>query len=164
MTAPVLAVGIGSWGSSDDAAGLLLAQAISRRSLPEIDVVVSPGPPVELLDGSARELVLLLDAVRLGASPGTVHLFRAAPAGPPGEAASHRWRAAQWLGLRRALGCPDCPVAILGVEPATLEVGFDVAPEVLAGIELAVTKAEQLVGELRRGEPLVLAPEPPNCF
>ena len=164
MTAPVLAVGIGSWGNSDDAAGLLLAQALSRRSFPEVDVVVSPGPPVELLDGSTRELVLVLDAVRLGAAPGTVHLFRAAPASSPGEAGSHRWSAAQWLGLRQALGCPGCPVAVLGIEPGTLESGFGVTPEVMAGIELAVTKAEQLVGNLQRSELPLLAPEPLNCF
>lgn len=164
MTAPVLAVGIGSWGNSDDAAGLLLAQAISRRGFPEVDVVVSPGPPVELLDGSTRELVLVLDAVRLGASPGTVHLFRAAPASPSGEAGSHRWRAGQWLGLRQALGLSGCPVAILGIEPATLEPGFGVTPEVLTGIEPAVTKAEQLVGHLQRGELPLLAPAPLNCL
>ncbi|MFN2239862.1 MAG: hydrogenase maturation protease [Thermoanaerobaculia bacterium] len=164
MTAPVLAVGIGSWGNSDDAAGLLLAQAIARRGLPEVDVVVSPGPPVELLDGSTRELVLVLDAVRLGASPGTVHLFRAAPTNSPGDAGSHRWRAVQWLGLRQALGCPDCPVAILGIEPATLEAGLGVTPEVLAGIELAVTKAEQLFSHLQRGELALLPPEPLNCL
>lgn len=163
MTAPLLAVGIGSWGNSDDAAGLLLAQAISNRSFPEVDVVVSPGVPVELLDGSTRELVLVLDAVRLGSAPGTVHLFRAAPASSPGEAGSHRWKAVQWLALRQALGCPDCPVAILGIEPATLEAGFGVAPEVLSGIELAVTKAEQLVGHLRRGELPLIACEALNC-
>lgn len=164
MTAPVLAVGIGSWGNSDDAAGLLLAQALSSRGIPGVEVVVSPGPPVELLDASTRELILLLDAVRLGASPGSVHLFRGAPASAPGEAGSHRWRAVEWLGLRQALGCPEIPVAILGIEPATLEAGFDVTAEVLGGIERAVTKAEQLLEQLRRGELPLFVPEALNCF
>lgn len=164
MTAPVLAVGIGSWGSSDDAAGLLLAQAIAHRGLEGVEVVVSAGPPVDLLDRSERSLVLVLDAVRLGAPPGTVHLFRIQPDTPSGEPASHRWSAGQWLSLRQALGCHPCPVAILGIEPASLDPGFGVTPAVMEGIALAVTKAEQVIRDAHRGIPPPLAHEPLKCF
>lgn len=146
MSAPVLAVGIGTWAASDDAAGLILAQRLAEASLPGVEVVVSAGAPDALLEAAGRKLVVLFDAVVFGEPPGTVHTFLAEVPASAGPAASHRWSAVEWLRLREAVGAADAPVAVIGIEPAILGPGLELSPAVREAIEPALLQAERIIG------------------
>jgi hydrogenase maturation protease len=68
-------IGIGS-PFGDDAAGLEIARMLAQSPPPDCEVIEADRPGtalVELLEGAAA--VILVDAVRSGAPPGTIHEF-----------------------------------------------------------------------------------------
>src|ERR1039457_4189410 len=77
--APVLVLGLGNLLLSDDAAGLHLEAALQaeRGDSPQVEFVDGGTQGLALLDYlSNRRAVLVLDAVGLGAEPGSVHVLR----------------------------------------------------------------------------------------
>ena len=64
-------IGVGNAYRGDDAAGLAVARLLRERGVEALDQEGEPVALVELLAGHGA--VVLIDAVRSGASPGTVH-------------------------------------------------------------------------------------------
>lgn len=143
-----LVLGLGNPLLGDDGVGLALLERVRRA------VDLDSDPDVDWLDGgtdglallpaveSARRL-LVLDAVRTGAAPGTTSAL-------PGEA----FRVAQGpalsphqLDLQEVLSladwrdrAPEC-VIVVGVEPAQTEFGAGLSPDVEAALPVATDLA-----------------------
>lgn len=151
--APVLVLGLGNLLLSDDGVGLQLLEALSQETR---------GDDVEFVDGgtqglallpylSDRQSVLVLDAIGLGAEPGTVYVLRndevtRLPARRADSA--HEGNGLELLATARLLGEYWSELAVVGVQPAPLKTGIGLTPEVAAGARRALDEARKLLQEM----------------
>ena len=139
---------LGNRDRGDDAAGPLVADRLRDAGAELLDC---NDDPTRLIDSWASlDLVVVVDAVRSGAAPGTVHRFEAGDGPLPRElglASTHLISIADTLELGRALGRAPKRVVVLGVEGATFELGAPVTPEVEAAIPVV---AEAAMAELAK--------------
>jgi hydrogenase maturation protease len=135
-------VGVGNAWRGDDGAGLELARRL--RGLAGVDVRELDGDPAALLDALAGAgEAIVIDAVRSGAPPGTIHRLDAAalPAGLR-SASSHALGVAEALALGRALDRLPARLELYGIEAGELAPGAPLSAPVARAVEA-------LGGELR---------------
>jgi len=120
---------------------------------------------VELVDGGTcglallgemqgRRAVVFLDAVKLGAEPGSVHLLRKGDLlSMSGRSSStaHEGGAKEILAAAELLGETPEDVLVIGVEPAVVDTGFGLSEPVQARIGQALDRAVQLIDILCDG-------------
>ena len=153
--APVLVLAVGNVLLGDDGCGQrVLAELAAAR--------VGWGFAVELIDGgtqgmallgllSRRRALVVLDAVRLGAAPGTVHHLRgqevfAAVAGR--GLTAHEGNAGELLRSAALLGELPQEIVVIGVEPERLATEIGLSPSVAEAVPAAVGLASRVIGEL----------------
>jgi hydrogenase maturation protease len=131
-----LIAGIGNPWRGDDAAGLVAARRLGE-ALPGVRVVEVEGDPAALLDlWAGAELAIVVDAVRSGAPPGTIHRLDASalPAGLR-SASTHALGLADAVELARALDRLPARVELYGIEGARFEPGEALTPAVARAVE-----------------------------
>jgi hydrogenase maturation protease len=144
-----LVVGLGSPDRGDDAVGVAVTQAVAARDLAGVDVVTHEDPTdlVELWSG--RELVVVVDAVRSGASPGALVVVETGADGErlpesawgrTGRGGTHAFGLASAVELARALRRLPGRVVLVGVEAGSFEHGEPLSPAVAAAVPLAVDR------------------------
>jgi hydrogenase maturation protease len=150
--APVLVLGLGNLLLQDDAVGLELLARLAAE----------PQPGAEYVDGGTQGLALagllegrtaalLLDAVRLGAAPGTVHrLDEALRCAPERGGTGHEANAGDLLAAAALVGDLPARVAVVGVEPGSVRTGLGLSDAVLAALPAAAEMARALLAELMR--------------
>ncbi|MFP4173779.1 MAG: hydrogenase maturation protease [Candidatus Hydrogenedentota bacterium] len=119
--ARIVFVGVGHVLRGDDAAGPVLAQALAARGIPHvIDAGSSPERAFGTIARAQPEVVLFMDAVDFGASPGAAAIF-------DGETITARPGGAGWgatgadlEALRRQVGCE---IFLLGIQPQQFDCG-----------------------------------------
>jgi len=135
----VAIVGIGNTFRSDDAAGMLVARALSQRACAADTgrlLICEAGHAPENKTGELRsfapDLVLLIDAAEMGKEPGTLEWISEEDI--DGMSASTHSLPLSMLAkyLTLELGCK---VNLLGIQPASNEVGETVSAEVLQAVE-----------------------------
>ena len=141
---PVLVLGLGNLLLGDDGVGLRMLEAMGSAPV-----------GTELVDGGTqglallsylenREAIIILDAVGLGAPPGTVHVlhgedidrFRAARA-----STAHEGNALELLAIASLLGVlkDDVAVMVVGIEPGRIATGIGLTTEVEAAVGEALS-------------------------
>lgn len=149
MTGGWAVVGVGAADRGDDGAGLLVADRVRALAPPEV-TVVAVGAPLDLLDvfdGFAA--VVVVDAVRSGAQPGTVTrtvLAEEPLATRTGAAGTHGMGVAEAVELARALDRLPATLVLVGVEADGLEVGAQPSGPVAAAVDRAASLVLQVVG------------------
>lgn len=159
MTGPaalIVVAGLGSQYRRDDGAGPLVA----ARAVEEAGIGRDIGPmtdPLDLLgvwDGA--ELAVVVDAVRSGAAPGTVHEVELAgdtAAGAPADrsamTSTHGIGLAGVLRLARAVGHAPGRVVVVGIEGEDFSRGTGLSPAVGAALPVAVQRVVELIGKVR---------------
>lgn len=153
-----LVVGLGSPDRGDDAIGPIVAGAVARtvaaRQRREVVVVEREDPTslVELMDprgpDGGWDTVVVVDAVRSGAAPGTITVIEAGSDAPglgmsgaridPGPAGTHGFGLAGALELARALDRLPPRVAVVGVEAADFAYGAPLSDAVTTVVGAAV--------------------------
>jgi hydrogenase maturation protease len=135
----ILVIGIGNAYRSDDSAGLIAARRVKEQVSEDYSVIehTSEGAALmELWKGADR--VIVIDAVRSGAAPGTVSRFDASlrplPA-PMFRDSTHAFSLVQAVELSRALNQLPCQLIVYGVEGQKFEAGTDLSPAVEFGIQ-----------------------------
>ncbi len=99
LNARALVACVGNTLAGDDAAGAAVYERLSRRPPPEARLVYMGLAGIALLEHLAGEpLLIVVDAVQLGAAPGSVHVLSEAQLPEAGAAVS-----AHGIGLREAL-------------------------------------------------------------
>lgn len=154
-TAPLLLLGLGNPLLGDDGVGLRLLEALRSD-------VSAWGGRVEAVDGGTqgmallgylerRRAVVLLDAVALGAPPGTVHVLEGdtlLAACTPGGQSAHEMGAGELLRAAAMIGSLPERLALVGVEPANVATGVGLS----ATVEAALAEARrQAVAVIDRG-------------
>jgi hydrogenase maturation protease len=134
-----MVIGVGNPTRGDDGAGPETA-----RRLDPPGVIVSA--PFELMDlwGRADEVVIV-DAARSGAPPGTIHRFDVGQGALPTgllSASTHSLGVADVVELARALGQLPSHVLVYGIEAGDVSHGDVLSPEVEAAVSILVSEVE----------------------
>lgn len=149
-----LVIGLGNDDRGDDRSGLEVARALRRR-LPgsaRVEECVSDGIALlELWRDSDR--VVVVDAVRSGARPGTVHRLEPGEGFAPGfrtGTSTHGLSLGEAIALAKGLGCLPRHLVVYGIEGANFEVGNELTPSVAQGVK---ETTERIAFELGIGPP-----------
>ena len=151
-----MVIGIGNGLGHDDAAGLVIARGL-RASGHEAELTVHEHEceTLGLLDiWQGADAVVLVDAIRSGAPPGTLHRFDATcapiPARLRSSSSTHAFGVGEAIELARALGRLPRRVVLLGIEGRRFAAGSGLSDEVEAMtaelLEAVLTEARQLAG------------------
>jgi hydrogenase maturation protease len=153
-TAPILVLGLGNQLLGDDGAGLRLLDALTEQ-FPASD-------GVEFIDGGTqglaltgyladRKAVLVLDAMALGAAPGTVHILRGDELWrihTDRGTTAHEGNALELFATARMLGYQWTEVAAVGIEPRNIRTGIGLTDEAEAALAGALLKARTILDEM----------------
>jgi hydrogenase maturation protease len=143
-----LVVGLGSPDRGDDAVGRAVARSVAV-DLPDV-TVVDHEDPTSLLDlWEGHDPVVLVDAVRSGAEPGTVHIFETGIDGDPvtttgwahtGRGGTHAVGLAEMVEIGRALGRLPARLVVVGIEAECFDHGAPLSPRVAAAVPAATAR------------------------
>ncbi|WP_166267521.1 hydrogenase maturation protease [Marinobacter caseinilyticus] len=172
---PVRIIGVGNADRGDDAVGLVVAATLRKQRSREFTVLTNDGDIGRLLDCMAgADSVLLVDAARTGATPGSHCFFDVTETPLPplsGAASSHALGLADGIELARSLGLlpPDCRVC--AIEAASFEVGTGLSPAVAATVgsvaeallSAVATRLQARAGLARHGSTAVTAESRPSA-
>ena len=140
-------IGVGNACRGDDAVGLVVARRLQENPLDGVTIVPTDGEGTALLAlWEDTDAVVLVDAVRTGARPGTLHRF--AVGTQPLRAmfsrvSTHAFGVAEAIELARALGQLPPALVVYGVEGATFEMGGGLSAMVAAVLPQAVAQVRQ---------------------
>jgi hydrogenase maturation protease len=141
----VLVIGIGNELRTDDAAGILAARLVKKLELGDADVIESCGDGAELIElWTGRQNVIIIDAVKSGSPPGTIHRFKVNSSRLPSEFfkfSTHLFSVPQAIYLSASLGKLPENLIIFGIEAKSFEMGSGLTPK----IENAINNIIELV-------------------
>jgi len=147
----MLIIGLGNEYRRDDAVGLIVARRLKEAAAEHVRVREERGEGTALMESwKDADTVILIDAVRSGAKPGTLRRFDAHRQPIPTEffrCSTHTFSVAEAIELARALGQLPPRLIVYGVEARNLEAGLGLSPEVETAAQEVV---ERVLGDLRR--------------
>ena len=143
-------IGLGNVLLGDDGFGCLAVEVFRCEYAcgPGVEIIDLGTPGLDLATYLyGRDLVIIVDAVMTGASPGTVYVWDSSLPGSglphvAGDAAvsSHGFDIAKAIELGRALGKFPARLRVYGIEGQQFERGARISPAVLAAIDSVVTQ------------------------
>ena len=150
----ILVIGIGNAYRSDDAAGLIAARQVREQVSEHCSVIEHTGEGAGLMElWKGADRVIVIDAVRSGAVPGTVSRFdgtlRPLPASMFRDS-THAFSLVEAVELSRTLDQLPRQLIVYGVEGQKFEVGTDLSPAVEFGIQ---SVAERVLQEVLQNVP-----------
>jgi len=142
-------LGVGNQFRNDDAAGVLIARALSDRAC-ALDgdhlLIIEAGPSPENVTGALRkfapDLVLIIDAAEMGGQPGMVQWIPEEAI--DGMSASTHSLPLSMLARYLTLDL-HCTVNLLGIQPASNQVGDDLSEEVSQAIQAIVDQLDESI-------------------
>ena len=147
-TGRILVVGVGNELLSDDGVGVHAARELQREPMPGVTVVeigtaILHGLP--FIEEADR--VLVIDSAKGGRPPGTMYLFEPRESAWGGTAKSIHalglWEAARLLLVGKAAP----PITVLGVEPASFQLGLTLSAPVRAALPRVVSLARETLAQ-----------------
>jgi hydrogenase maturation protease len=155
MSRGTLVAGIGNIFQTDDGFGVEVVRRLTERTLPpEVRVedfgIRGVHLAYELLEG--YDGLVIIDAVAMGEAPGTLAVLAPELNAPGAEEApvvdAHTMNPEVVLATLTRLGGSVEKVFIVGCQPADLQDGMGLTPEVAAVVDDAVVMCCQLVAEM----------------
>ena len=139
----VTIIGVGNVMRGDDGVGILAVRRLRAR-LPEARIVESSGDFGDILDAmEGEDALILIDAVRCSAAPGTVRRIDAhAEQFPTGlfRASSHAVGIAEGVELARAFGQLPGRLVLYGIAAAKFAPGDSLSAPVRRGLKEVVAR------------------------
>jgi hydrogenase maturation protease len=144
-------IGLGNPYRRDDAAGLEVARIVEAAGIPGVRVVELEGEPAGLIDTWAgADVAYVVDAVRSGSPPGTVHTLQLDESGLPEHTqrdSSHAMGLSEAVELGRVMGRLPGSLIVTGIEGTAFDAGVGLTADVATAVERV---AGQVVDELRK--------------
>ena len=129
--------------------GVVIARRLRAQLPADIKVVEASGEGAALLDAwQGANSVVVLDAARSGAPPGTIHRFDASTEPIPSaflNYSTHAFSVAEAVELSRVLHELPPHLIVYGIEGSNFEAGVGLSPAVEEAASLVMA---QIVGEL----------------
>lgn len=151
MHGRVVVVGVGNPWRGDDGVGPAVAgmvRACAAASVDVVDVVDVDGEMDRLMDAwDGADVAIVVDAVRTGARPGTVHRIYTDGLAAVQSASSHGLGVRQAVAMGRALDRLPRRVVLVGVEGSSFVVGSALSAEVAAAVEPAARLVARLLAD-----------------
>lgn len=148
----VRVIGVGNSFRGDDGVGLHVARRVKALVGARVEVLEAELWGIEVLDTwQGCHAVILVDAARSGAPPGTLHRWDASihvPAQSPFLHSTHAINVLDALELARALGQLPPRVILYGVEVAHVARGMELSPPLLQAADSAARRIAREVEEL----------------
>jgi hydrogenase maturation protease len=126
-------IGVGNRFRSDDGAGPRVADLLEDSGLDVLELAGEGAELIEAWSGDSR--VIVVDAARSGAAPGTVHRFEAADKPLPTgffHYSTHQFGVAEAIETARALGRLPPSLTVYGIEGKSFSFGEGLSPAVEA--------------------------------
>lgn len=141
--ARIAVIGIGNVLTGDDGVGPYVARVLDAGwELPDVEVIDAGTPGLDLTPILAGvEAAVLVDAVRAAGAPGALRTYDKATllSRPPAQALSpHEPGVREALLHAEFMGVAPATVTLVGVIPATVELGCRLSPAVRAAVPGAV--------------------------
>lgn len=136
-----MVIGVGNPTRGDDAAGIEVAKRV--RSTTAYQQSTGSYQMIDLWDGADE--VIVVDAARSGAPPGTIHrIDPTSQSLPEGMLATstHSVGVASTIELARALGRLPDRVTVYGIEVSDLNRGVGLSPPVETAVDLVVEEID----------------------
>jgi hydrogenase maturation protease len=147
----ILIAGVGNVFFKDDGFGVEVCRRLATESLGE-GVVVKDfgirGVHLAYELESVTDLLIVIDAIRRGDAPGTIAVIEpsfGAPSLDDEVAGAHGMHLPAVVAAARALGRIPPRVVLVGCEPADIEEGMGLSPEVLGAVDVAIDEVRALV-------------------
>jgi len=129
--APIVIIGIGNSMRRDDGVGLASIAHLQREApltnASSVEVRTLDGEPARLIEAwKGRQRVVVVDAARVGSTPGAIHRIEVGVDELPdwaNVASSHSAGLAEAIALARALDALPEELIIYGIEPADVSMG-----------------------------------------
>jgi hydrogenase maturation protease len=142
---PIVVMGVGNAQRCDDAAGLLVARGVrARAGRDDVAVLERSGEATSLMQAwDGARAVIIADAVRSGAAPGTVHRLDAVAESIPDSflrCSTHSFGVADAIELGRALGQLPPYLVVYGVEGQDFDHGEELSAEVAAALPRVIDR------------------------
>jgi hydrogenase maturation protease len=142
--AKLIAIGNPFW--RDDAAGIAVARQVRAAAPAGVEVVELGGDPASLLEAlQDADLVVIVDAVRSSATPGSIHRIEVAGGDQIPDHrrrdSSHALALGDLLALARTLDRLPSNLVLIGIEAAELGPGTGLSPAVAAAVETVTRQA-----------------------
>lgn len=146
-----IVIGVGNPWRGDDGIGHAVVHAL--QDTPGLTTATTSGEPAELMDlWRGYEHVILVDAIVTGAAPGTLHRLDAREPLPRGARySSHGIGLAEAVELARSLGELPDTLIVHGIEPACLEDGAGLSPEIQAAVGPAIIRISDDLPAMAQG-------------
>jgi len=140
--ARVLVIGVGNDFRGDDAVGLAVARRLEQQAVDGIAVVEAPGEGASLIDvWEGTDAVILIDAVRSGSVPGTIHRLSRRALTRSADLFLHSTHAisvSDAIELARAMKRLPRRLIVVGIEGEDFRAGLGLSQEVKAAVSSAV--------------------------
>lgn len=155
----ITVAGIGNEFRGDDAAGILITRRIRRDIQSEVNIVEIGDDQLALLEVlRTSDVIIIADAVRAAAIPGTVFRIDAGRESLPANlfpVSSHAISCAEAIELARTLGFLPSIVLVYGIVGKDFTHGTGPTPEVAEAIEAVGSGIESDVSAIlaRQAEP-----------
>jgi len=148
----IVVIGVGNEYRSDDGAGIAVARRLRTLFSAGVTILEESGEGAALMQAwQGATWVMLVDAVRSGASPGTIHRLdaRATPL-PMGffHYSTHAFSVAEAVELARSLDQLPAHLIVYGIEGASFTAGVEFSPAVEQAVEAVVERLAQEVRDL----------------
>ena len=149
---PRVVIGVGTPMRGDDGLGPHVVEVLATRlgPDPEVDLRVVDGEPTRLIElWRDRTGAVVVDAVRTGARPGTVHRVDhdTAEATARGSASTHSGGVAEAIALARQLDRLPARLVVMGVEPAAVDLGAGLSEVVAQAVPDLVDRVLAELGQ-----------------
>ncbi len=153
---PLLILGLGNILLRDEGVGVHLAVEMEKRQAslpPRTDVVDGGTLGIELLPLVAdSRALLLLDAAQLYSAPGAIRLFEGAAVQGVfgGHLSPHQAGAGDLVAVAALTGALPAAVAMIGIQPGSVEYGLELTPVLESALPDAVAAAIDAAWNLDR--------------
>lgn len=143
MEPRILVIGVGNEYRGDDSVGVIVARRLKEQLGGEVDVMHLAGDVTGLLESlKSRGAVIIIDAAKSGAPPGTIHRFVVGEKPIPEKLfcySTHAFSVGEALKLAKALRQIPDQVIVYGIEGAHFEFGRGLTPEVERAVNQVIT-------------------------
>ncbi|MFN8034354.1 MAG: hydrogenase maturation protease [Acidimicrobiia bacterium] len=158
MRPRIVLIGVGNEMRRDDGVGLAVVRAVTEDLDRSIESVILDGEPTRMIDAwESFDVAVVVDAVRTGAAPGTVHRYDVSGGdrlpGRVDQASSHALGIGESIALGRALDRLPGRVVVVGVEGSEFGDGPGLSAPVAAAVAGAAAAVRSeltaLAGDVR---------------